>query len=195
MSKKLNKVVFDLETKNLFQEVGSSDPAALSMSIACIYESATDTYSSFLEEDLFKLWPILERADMLIGYNSDHFDIPLLNKYYHGDLNSIKSLDLLVEIRKSLGRRVSLDQVAEGTLGRKKTGHGLQAIQWWKQGDIDSIRTYCLEDVRITKDIYDYALENKMLKFKEAGKLFDIPLDVKNWEKKEEKAMTFSLPF
>jgi DEAD/DEAH box helicase domain-containing protein len=195
MSKKLNKVVFDLETKNLFQEVGSSDPAALSMSIACIYESATDTYSSFLEEDLFKLWPILERADMLIGYNSDHFDIPLLNKYYHGDLNSIKSLDLLVEIRKSLGRRVSLDQVAEGTLGRKKTGHGLQAIQWWKQGDIDSIRTYCLEDVRITKDIYDYALENKMLKFKEAGKLFDIPLDIKNWEKKEEKAMTFSLPF
>ena len=195
MSKKLNKVVFDLETKNLFQEVWSSDPAALSMSIACIYESATDTYSSFLEEDLFKLWPILERADMLIGYNSDHFDIPLLNKYYHGDLNSIKSLDLLVEIRKSLGRRVSLDQVAEGTLGRKKTGHGLQAIQWWKQGDIESIRTYCLEDVRITKDIYDYALENKMLKFKEAGKLFDIPLDVKNWEKKEEKAMTFSLPF
>jgi DEAD/DEAH box helicase domain-containing protein len=195
MSKKLNKVVFDLETKNLFQEVGSSDPAALSMSIACIYESATDTYSSFLEEDLPKLWPILERADMLVGYNSDHFDIPLLNKYYNGDLNSIKSLDLLVEIRKSLGRRVSLDQVAEGTLGRKKTGHGLQAIQWWKQGDIESIRKYCLEDVRITKDIYDYALENKMLKFKEAGKTFDIPLDIKNWEKKEEKAMTFSLPF
>lgn len=191
----MNKVVFDLETKNLFQEVGSSDPAALSMSIACIYESATDTYSSFLEEDLPKLWPILERADMLVGYNSDHFDIPLLNKYYNGDLNSIKSLDLLVEIRKSLGRRVSLDQVAEGTLGRKKTGHGLQAIQWWKQGDIESIRKYCLEDVRITKDIYDYALENKMLKFKEAGKTFDIPLDIKNWEKKEEKAMTFSLPF
>jgi DEAD/DEAH box helicase domain-containing protein len=132
---------------------------------------------------------------MLVGYNSDHFDIPLLNKYYNGDLNSIKSLDLLVEIRKSLGRRVSLDQVAEGTLGRKKTGHGLQAIQWWKQGDIESIRKYCLEDVRITKDIYDYALENKMLKFKEAGKTFDIPLDIKNWEKKEEKAMTFSLPF
>jgi len=192
---KLNKIVFDLETKNIFQEVGSHDPTALDMSIVCIYESATDTYMSFLEEELHKLWPIIERADMLIGYNSDHFDIPLLNKYYHGDLSKIKSLDLLKEIRESLGRRVSLDQVAEGTLGQKKSGHGLQAIQWWKQGDIESIRKYCLDDVRLTKEIYDYAIANRILKFKEAGKVFDIPLNTKHWDQKEEVAMTFSLPF
>ena len=48
------------------------------IAIACIHDSETDTYSSYLESELPKLWPILERTDMLIGYNSNHFDIPLL---------------------------------------------------------------------------------------------------------------------
>ena len=55
-----------------------------------------------------------------MGYNSNHFDIPLLNKYYPGDLTRIKSIDLLEEIRKSLGRRLRLDSVAEATIGAKK---------------------------------------------------------------------------
>ena len=141
------------------------------------------------------MWPVIERADILIGFNSDHFDIPLLNKYYSGDLTRIKSLDLLAEIKKSLGRRVSLDQVAEGTLGRGKSGSGLQAIEWWKKGDIDNLRRYCLDDVKITKEIYDYARENQKIKFKEAGQIFEVKLDTSGWEEKHDKAMTFSLPF
>lgn len=191
----MRKIVFDIETKNTFQEAGSADPASLDLSIICIHDSETDTYSSFLEEELPKLWPIIERADVLIGYNSDHFDIPILNKYYHGDLSKIKSLDILNEIKNVLGRRVSLDQVAEGTLGRGKNGHGLQAIKWWKEGDIDSLRKYCMEDVKITKEIYDYALKNQLLKFKEAGKTFDIKLATSNWEKSNNHSLTFSLPF
>jgi DEAD/DEAH box helicase domain-containing protein len=101
----------------------------------------------------------------------------------------------LKEIKDSLGRRVSLDQVAEGTMGKKKIGHGLQAIEWWKAGDIDSIRKYCLEDVRLTKEIYDYARKNNSLKFKEAGKIYDIKLDTSKWEEKNNSAVTFSLPF
>ena len=187
----MRKIVFDIETKN---EVWG-DPSSLDMSIICIYDSETDSYNSFLEEELPKLWPIIERADMLIGYNSEHFDIPIMNKYYHGDLTKIKSLDILAEIKNALGRRVSLDQVAEATLGKKKNGHGLQAIKWWKEGDIDSLRKYCLEDVKITKEIYDFALKNQLLKFKEAGKIFDIKLDTSNWEKPNDSSLTFSLPF
>lgn len=188
-------IVFDLETRNIFSDVGSHDPTALDISVVGLYYSPEDKYYSFFEEDFPKMWPIIEKVDMLIGYNSDHFDVPLLNKYYHGELNNIKSLDLLAEIKKSLGRRVSLDQVAEGTLGKGKIGHGLQAIEWWKKGDLDSLQKYCLEDVKLTKEIYEYALKNKKLKFKEAGKTFDIPLDTSSWNMKEESAMTFSLPF
>lgn len=191
----MRKVVFDIETSNLFQDVGSNDPAKLALSVVCIHDSETDSYSSYLEEDLKKLWPILEKTDMLIGYNSDHFDIPLLNKYYPGDLSKIKSVDLLKEIRASLGRRIKLDDVAEATLGKNKTGHGLEAIVWWRNGEKDKVIKYCLEDVKITKELYEYAQKNKYVKYREGTVVKDIKLDPSNWEKTVETTMTHTLPF
>ncbi len=191
----MRKITFDIETRNLFQDVNSNDPKDLDISVICIHDSLTDAYTSYLQEDLPKLWPIFEQADMLITFNGDHFDIPLLNKYYAGDLHKIKSLDLMVEVKASLGRRIKLDTLAEATLGRNKSGHGLEAITWWKNGEIDKIIKYCIEDVRITKELYDYALKNKHLKYTDGGVIKDIKLNPQNWEKKEETAMNFTLPF
>ena len=191
----MKKIVFDIETKNIFADVGDRNPALLDLSVVCIYDYEKDSYSSFLEDDLPKLWPVIENADLLIGYNSNHFDIPLLNKYYPGDLTKIKSIDLLQAIRDSFGRRVKLDQVAEGTLNTNKSGHGLEAITWWKNGEIDKIIKYCLDDVKITKELYDYALNNSELKFKEGGKIIPIKIDTKNWEEKNENRLTGVLPF
>ncbi len=191
----MRKIIFDIETKNLFEEVGSNDPAALDISVIGIYDSSTDTYTAYTDKELKQVWPIIESADMLITYNGDHFDIPLLNKYYPGDLSKIKSLDLLVEIRAVLGRRLKLDSVAEATLGKKKIGHGLEAVEWYKQGEIEKIKKYCLEDVKITKEVYEYALANNHLKYKDNGELKQIKLDTSKWQDKKESAMTFTLPF
>ena len=191
----MKKIVLDLETRNMFDDVGKNDPTLLDMSLVGVHDSETDTYSSYLQEELPHLWPILERADVLIGYNSDHFDIPLLNKYYPGDLTRIPSIDLLADIKKALGRRVRLDSVAEATLGVKKSGHGLQAIEWWKQGEMEKIRTYCLHDVKITKELYDFALKNGFLKYTDFSDIKEIKIDTSGWEKKSAGAMTFSHPF
>ena len=191
----MRKIVLDIETRNLFQDVGTNNPADLDISVVCIYDYERDMHQSFLQEDFGRLWPILEGADMLITYNGDHFDIPLLDKYYPGDLTKIKSLDLLKEIKNSLGRRIKLDTVAEATLGRNKAGHGLEAITWWKQGEIDKIIKYCTEDVRITKEVYDYALKNSLLKYKDGQTIKDIKLDTSKWEQKSDSSMTFSLGF
>jgi DEAD/DEAH box helicase domain-containing protein len=194
----MRKITFDVETKNIFSEVNSNESTALDISVVCIHDSLTDTYSSYLQEDFPKLWPILEQADMFITFNGDHFDIPLLNKYYSGDLTKIKSLDLMVEVRTVLGRRIKLDTIAEATLGTKKSGHGLQAVEWWKTGEIDKIIKYCIEDVKITKQLYDYALVNGLLKYKDlgiGGIIKDIKLNTTNWEEKKVSAMTFTLPF
>ncbi len=191
----MRKIVFDIETRNFFSDVGKNDPTLLDISIVAIHDSETDTYSSYLPEELTKLWPILERADMLIGFNSDHFDIPLLNKYYPGDLSKIKSLDILKEIHNSYGRRMKLDQLAEGTLGKNKIGGGVDAVNWWKAGEIEKIREYCIDDVKITKEIYDYARENNKLIFKEGGNLNEIRLDTSKWEEPNEHKLTFTLPF
>lgn len=194
----MRKITFDVETKNMFSDVASNDPVDLDISVVCIHDSETDQYTSYLQEDFPKLWPILEQADMLITFNGDHFDIPLLNKYYSGDLLKIKSLDLMAEVKKTLGRRIKLDTLAEATLGKQKSGHGLDAIAWWQSGEIDKIIKYCIEDVKITKELYDYALKNGKLKYKDLGiksSVKDIPLNTKDWEKKQDGAMTFTLPF
>lgn len=167
----------------------------LDIALVAIYDSLSDSYSSYLEEELSKLWSIIERADILIGFNSDHFDVPLLNKYYPGDLAKIKSLDILKEIKNSYGRRMRLDQLAEGTLGRNKSGHGADAANWWKLGDVEKVRAYCIDDVRLTKELYDYALVNNKLIFKEGGMLNEIKLDTSDWEKPNNHKLTFSLPF
>lgn len=173
-------ITFDIET---IGEFGSGNKAydKVEMTICCIHDSETDSYDSFLKEDLPRLWKILEHTDVLVGYNSDHFDIPILNKYYPGDLTKIRSIDLLKEISNTLGRRVRLDAVAEGTLGTKKSGHGLQAMQWWKEGNIKKLRDYCLKDVEITKKVFEYALENGSLKFKELGMKKDVKIDTSKW--------------
>lgn len=191
----MRKIVFDIETRNVFADVGKNDPALLDIAVICIHDSETDSYSSYLEEDLPRLWPIIERADMLIGFNTDHFDIPLLNKYYPGDLTKIKSLDILKEIKKTYGRRMKLDQLAEGTLGEKKSGHGLDAVTWWRQGRIEDIKKYCTDDVRLTKQLYDYAMQNGKLIFKEGKEALEIKLDTSEWEKPIEHKLTFTLPF
>ncbi len=120
----MRKIVFDLETKNIFQDVGKNDPTLLDMSLVGVWDSETNKYRCYMEDELKDLWPIIERADILIGYNSDHFDIPLLNKYYPGDLTKIKSIDLLKEIRNVSGRRFKLDHIAEGTLNINKSPGG-----------------------------------------------------------------------
>lgn len=191
----MRKIVFDIETSNDFLDVGLSDMSKLDLSVICIYDYETGKYSSFTEDTLKDLWPILEKADLLIGYNSDHFDIPILNKYYSGDLTKIKSLDLMKEIKKSLGRRIKLDTIAEATLGKKKSGHGGLAVVWWKAGEKQKVIDYCLDDVKITKEVYEYALKNGSLKYKDGKEIKEIKIDTSKWGEKDDSKMTFTLPF
>lgn len=194
----MRKITFDVETKNFFHDVGSNDPAALDISVVCIHDSSDDGYKSFFEKDFPLLWPILEKADALITWNGDHFDIPLLNKYYSGDLAKIRSIDLMHEARKVIGRRLKLDTVAEATLGKNKIANGFEAVDWWRKGDLDNLVKYCMEDVKITKELYDHALAHGHIKYKDlgvGGMVKEINLNTSGWESKSDQAMTFTLPF
>ena len=189
----MRRITLDIETTSAAGSI--MDLSSMELSIIGIHNSETNVLSAFTVPELPSLWPTLESADLLVGYNSDHFDIPILNKYYAGDLSKIRSIDLLSEIKNSLGRRLKLDSVAEATLGRKKIGSGLDAVRWWQEGDVERVKKYCLEDVRITKDIYEYALKNKHLKYSDFGEIRQIPLDTIRWETNEKSFLTHTLPF
>ncbi|HUQ30260.1 MAG TPA: ribonuclease H-like domain-containing protein [Candidatus Paceibacterota bacterium] len=188
-------VVFDIETRSTTLNRGRIDPEQMELTVVGVYDSETDSYTSYFKDELHKLWPILERTDLLIGFNSDTFDIPILNRYYPGDLSKIRSLDLLTEVYKTLGRRIRLDSLAQATLGRGKSGDGLKAMVWWEEGKYDLVREYCVEDVRLTKELYDYMLKNGSVKYKDLRDKKEIKIDTSHWSKPSNApAMTHALP-
>lgn len=193
----MRAITFDIESISDSVVRGHIDVNEQELTVVGIHDSDTGEYSSFFKEELHKLWPILERADMLIGFNSDSFDIPLLNRYYPGDLSHMRSLDLLSEVQKVLGRRIRLQALAEATLGRGKSGDGLKAGDWWREGKRDKVAQYCIEDVRITRELYDYALANGVLKYKDLRDVRDIKMDTSLWNGSSSSlmpAMTHALP-
>lgn len=192
-----NEIVFDIETQNTFADV-NNDFKKLKVSVVSIYKYATDSYESFEEKELGKLWPIFEKADLLIGFNSAHFDLPVLNNYYIGDLSKLPHLDIMERVKESLGFRLKLNDLAQATLDDvEKSADGLQAIRWWKEGKIDEIKKYCEQDVRVTKEVYEFGKKNRQLFYKSlSGEVlpFRINLDfvLKN---KEAKNINLTLPF
>ena len=187
-------VTFDIETVPPTGETKFEVMTQL-ITVVGVHDSETDLYTAYEVEEFPQLWKIIEQADVLVGYNSDHFDIPILNKYYPGDLTKIKSLDLLKEVYNMLGRRLRLDAIAEGTLGTNKSGNGLDAQVWWRNGEKERVKQYCLKDVEITKKVLDYALENQKLKFKELGKVREVAIDTSDWLKPQESSLTQTLGF
>lgn len=191
----MRRITFDIETEGDFR--GNGDFSNLEVTVVGIHDSDSGKYSSFLRHELGDLWPILERADILVGYNSEHFDTPILGKYYAGDLTKIKSVDLLKEVKNVLGRRLKLDNIAEATLGKGKISNGLKAIEWWKNGEFEKVREYCLDDVRITNELYEYARKNGSLKYRDWDGVREIKLDTSGWEvlPANGSSLTHTLPF
>ena len=192
----MRAITFDIETEWTAGALGRLDPSTMKLTVVGVHDSETGEYTSYLKDELNTLWPILERADVLIGYNSNAFDIPILNRYYPGDLSHIRSVDLMVEVQQVLGRRLRLDSLAQATLGRGKSGDGLKAVEWWAQGLYDKVREYCIEDVRLTRELFDHALKHGSLKYKDLKEKREIKLDTSHWlAPAESAAMTHTLPF
>lgn len=152
----MDKLVIDIETKNIFADVGGQENIhKLDVSFIGLYSYKQDSYLSFFENELNKLTPILQNAGLLIGFSINRFDIPVLKKYFNFNLEKIESLDILEDIEEKLGHRIGLDQLAQTNLKIGKTHHGLKAIEFYKEGKMEELKDYCLNDVKITKDLYE----------------------------------------
>src|SRR3989338_877685 len=158
------KLVLDLETQREFSEVEGRKPELLGVSVVGLYSYETNRYDAYLEADLRdKLAPRLQAAELIIGFNSRRFDLPVLQPYLSYDGAALPMLDIMEEVVKNLGHRVSLDSIAQATLGQGKSGHGLDALRWFKEGRFDLITKHCLDDVKLTKELYDYGTQHGRL--------------------------------
>lgn len=184
------QLILDVETKKTFDEVGGFFPDRLGISFVgvCVREgnSGKGEMRSYWEKDLPELFPLLEKADVVIGFNVDNFDMQTFVPYYSADITKIPTLDLLVKIKESAGHRIGLDAVAKETLGIGKTGDGLDAIKYYNTQQWDKLEKYCLQDVAVTRDVYDFGLQKGHVKFKNKwNRLIECPVDFSFTPKKD----------
>lgn len=172
----ITEVIFDLETQRFFDEV--SDPAQFGVSVLSLFIRTLDEnfnevsgqMFSFFESDVSKSFEYFKNANRIIGFNSKRFDVPVLKPYLPLEFQKFNHFDILEHIKEINGKRVSLNAVAKETLGQHKVDEGGNAIIYWQKKDAESLRKlkyYCEEDVRITKEIYDYGRKNMKLRFKD----------------------------
>jgi DEAD/DEAH box helicase domain-containing protein len=173
-----NFCVFDLETIRSAAEVGGwGRSERMGMALAVLYDSASDSCSTFLEEEAEELVERLRRYPLVVGFNNKRFDNRVLSAYTRFDLTSLPALDLLEEVHGHLGYRLSLQRLATDSLGRGKMADGQQSLQWYREGRLDLIEQYCRQDVEITRDLLYYALEHGFLLFtNKAGCKVRLPL-------------------
>ena len=172
-------VVFDLETQRSAAEVGGWNRAYLmGMSLAVVWDSRQQAHTTYLEEDVETLLAHLQRADLIVGFNVVGFDYSVLRGYTTFDFGTLNTLDILRDIHAQLGYRLSLDSLGTATLGTPKSADGLQALQWYKEGRLDLIETYCRHDVEITRDLCLYGLAHGHLLFDRKGEgRLRVPVD------------------
>jgi hypothetical protein len=186
-------IVLDIETQNTLQEVGY-DYKKLKVSVVGTYDYNSGEYKAYFENELRDLFSKIEHASKTIGFNINKFDFPVLAPYYVGNISQFETLDLLDEVEKSLGHRVALDDLARATLDTHKSGHGLLAIEYFRNGEMDKLKNYCLDDVRITRELYEYGLKNEKLFFLTASGKREIKVSFEDILGKK-NTVTLSLPF
>jgi DEAD/DEAH box helicase domain-containing protein len=157
-------LVFDLETQNSFDDVGGRNRMVeLRMSVGVTLALETGEFHVYRENEAPALIEELRAAKRVIGFNQKSFDYAVLSRYMKLDWATVPSFDILEDLTKVLGHRVKLDSVAAATLGTKKSGHGLQAIEWFRKGDWETLIKYCKDDVQITADVWKHGVEKKFV--------------------------------
>jgi len=174
--------VFDLETQLSAEEAGGWHQAhRMKISCGIVYDGEKNDFTVYTEERVEALIDHLKRFEQVIGFNSRRFDYKVLSGYSRFNFEKLPSLDLLEEVHRCLGFRRSLDHLAEATLGVRKNGSGLDALQWWQQGCMDKIIDYCRMDVCLTRDLYLFAREKGYLLFRaNNGTKYRVPLGAFN---------------
>jgi hypothetical protein len=161
-----NIVYFDLETQKSAEEVGGWDKIGqMGMSIGVTYSTARGGYAIYGEKQVDDLIRELQRADLVVGFNNLRFDYEVLHGYTTLDLRQLPTLDMLVVLQNQLQHRLSLDSIATATFGVEKTAEGLQAINWFREGKLMDIAEYCCYDVKITRLVHEYGVQNRQLHY------------------------------
>ena len=189
-----DKIVIDIETKNTFADVGGNQNIEkLETSLVGIYSYNQNKYLAFRDTEIDKVGPILQNASLIIGFSIVRFDLPVLAPYLFTPIENLPVLDLIDAVEKHRGHRASLDSIAQPTLRLRKSGTGFDALTLFQEGRMEELKRYCLDDVRLTKEVYDYGRANGKIYFTSSWdyKTYEIPV---SWREETEEFLRSTKP-
>jgi DEAD/DEAH box helicase domain-containing protein len=159
---------FDLETQKTAQEVGGwQNTHLMRVSVAVVFDTLENRFLVYDEDQVDALLAHLEKADLIVGFNIKRFDYAVLSAYTSKQLKRLPTFDILEDVFKRLGFRLPLGHLTAETLNRKKMADGLQAVEWFRQGDFENLIEYCRQDVAATRDLFRFGVENSHLVFRQ----------------------------
>jgi len=182
-SNALRVLYFDLETQKSAADVGGwGNTHLMKLAVGVVWDSLEQKHFSYLESEADQLVAKLRTADLVVGFNVIGFDYPVLQPYARDfDLQEITTFDMLVDVKRLLNHRLSLDHLAQNTLNAQKSADGLVSLQWYKEGKIDKIVEYCKQDVEITRDLFLYGESNDHVIYKtRSGTVKELKVDWKS---------------
>ncbi len=180
MTPVMSIVYFDLETQNTFDDVGGrAHVARLRMSVGVTFNTADEAFHRYTEATVHELIAELKNAGLIVGFNQLNFDFQVLSAYTQEDLAQRPNVDILDHLYRRLGFRVALDNVAAATLGIGKSGDGLQAVRWWRAGDLENLFAYCEKDVEVTRRVFEFGRQNRYVMYRD--KRYQVQRVPVNW--------------
>ena len=160
----------DLETQKTAQEVGGwQNSHLMRISVAVLFDSIQNDFLIFEEDRVDDLLAYLKKGNLIVGFNIKRFDYRVLGAYSEQDLSNLPTFDILEDVYRRLGFRLGLDHLAKETLNQGKTADGLQAVEWFRQGEMERLTDYCRHDVAATRDLFLYGLKNGHLIYRKKG--------------------------
>lgn len=182
---KTNRILlYDIEIKNAIPDKkglvydgirycqGWGDHAGMGVSVIGAWDYATKRPLVFFENDLRAFELLAQDRDLVVGFNQLGFDIKVL-RAAGIDIPDEKNYDLLRAVWEGVGLGpefnprthggYGLDACCRANFGTRKTGDGALAPIWWQQGRQADVINYCLADVMLTKQLFDFVVEHHFI--------------------------------
>lgn len=153
---------------------GWRDFSNMGISVIGAYDYVEDRTRVFCEDNADEFALLMGQRDLWVGFNNIPFDNALIRAAWDFVIDDGQCYDLLRETWAAAGLGsefnfkthggYGLDAVCEANFGTKKSGNGAFAPVLWQQGKVGEVIDYCLNDIRLTKQLMDAALAGTPIK-------------------------------
>jgi DEAD/DEAH box helicase domain-containing protein len=177
----LRTVVFDIETKRLAKDVGGWDALRAGrggVSVIVLWDSTSGRFHFYDEHTLDAAAAHLEASDVVLSFNGEGFDVPVVEGLLGRRLALKHHYDLLQLIWGAIaGRRKgnTLGEVAQRSLGVSKSGESVLAPALYDAGRFAELFDYACGDVDLTRRLFRFVQEHGGVVGQD-GNLLELPL-------------------